>query len=92
MNLVYAIVVYGILHNVEMVLPQTYPDLQACQAALIQTHLTFGNWGQCQPLAAKPPMPDPTPAPKARYRGEAPWGPYQCEEVQFGQYRWCAYR
>jgi hypothetical protein len=54
MSIVYVIVIYGMLHNVESVIPGSYPDMNACQAALVQTHLTFGNWGSCEPLAAGP--------------------------------------
>ena len=30
MHLIYVIVVYGLLHNVQTVLPQSYPDMQSC--------------------------------------------------------------
>lgn len=55
MTIVYVIVIYGMLHNVESVMPGSYPDLNACQAQVVQTHLTFGNWAACEPLASKPP-------------------------------------
>jgi hypothetical protein len=57
MSVVYIIVIYGMLHNVESVLPGSYPDMNSCQAAVVQTHLTFGNWASCQPLGTKPPAP-----------------------------------
>lgn len=72
MNLVYVIIVYGLLHNVQTVLPQTYPDQQSCTAALVQTHLTFGNWGSCEPLAAH--APDPVVVVPAPAKARLGWG------------------
>jgi hypothetical protein len=54
MTVVYVIIIYGMLHNVESVLPGSYADMNSCQAAALQTHLTFGNYASCEPLANRP--------------------------------------
>ena len=54
MSIIYVIMVYGMFGNVESMLPGSFPDLNACQAAVVQTHLTFGNIAKCEPLASKP--------------------------------------
>jgi hypothetical protein len=51
---VFVIVVFGMLHNVESVMPGSYPDLNSCQSALATTHFAFPHWGECQLLASKP--------------------------------------
>lgn len=54
MSFVYILIVYNLLHHVQAVLPGSYPDINSCNAAKVQTHVTFGNWVSCEPLAVKP--------------------------------------
>jgi hypothetical protein len=56
MTVVYVIIIYGMLHNVESVLPGSFPDMNSCQAQVLQTHVTFGNYASCEPLANRPTM------------------------------------
>jgi hypothetical protein len=50
---VYIIIVYGLLHDVQAILPQQYPDMNSCKSALVQMHFAFPNWGECQLLPPK---------------------------------------
>jgi hypothetical protein len=51
MAYVWVIVVYNLLHVPQAVLPETFPDLNSCKAALVQKVFAAPNWGQCK---AKP--------------------------------------
>jgi hypothetical protein len=50
---VYIIIVYGLLHDVQAILPNHYPDLNTCKVALVQMKFNFPDWGECQ-LAPSP--------------------------------------
>ena len=54
---VWVIVVFNFFHMYQATLPGTYPDPNACQAALVTTQFSFGNWGQCQPIVYTPTPP-----------------------------------
>lgn len=57
---VYVIMVFNIFHQPQATLPGSFTDLNSCQAQALQTHVTFGNYVECQPVASKPVPPAPS--------------------------------
>jgi hypothetical protein len=59
-TVLYVIIVFNLFHQPQATLPGTFNDINSCQAQVLQTHVTFGNYVECQPIGSPVPVPAPS--------------------------------